>query len=350
VTYRLFLRKAKGYHATVAGRLRAKQCCVLAVAALLAGCGGEQSTLNPQSEQSRQISTLWWWMLVVAGIVFLGAVGMLLLAWLRRRPGLPFVGERERISTGLVVVFGFAVPVVVLVALFIVANLEVTKTTSAPAEASTRMTIKVIGHQWFWEVRYPGTTAYTANEIHIPTDTRVNLVGTTEDVIHSFWVPELNRKIDLVPGHANRILLYTNEPGVYRGQCAEFCGLQHAHMAFGVFAEPPGRFRAWLANEAKPARRPTTPAAVAGEQAFMSSQCASCHTLRGTRAQGSVGPDLTHFGARTSIASYTLVNTPANLAKWIRDPQHVKPGNRMPALNLTPAQIDELTSYLEGLK
>jgi cytochrome c oxidase subunit II len=334
----------------VAGRIRAKHCCVLALAALLAGCGGKQSTLNPQSEQSRQISTLWWWMLVVAGIVFLGAVGMLLLGWLRRRPGLPFVGERENVSTGLVVVFGFAIPVVVLVALFIVANLIVTRTTSAPAAGSTAMTIKVIGHQWFWEVRYPGTTAYTANEIHIPTGTRVNVVATTEDVIHSFWVPELNRKIDMVPGRTNRVLLYTDRPGVYRGQCAEFCGLQHAHMAFGVFADPPARFRAWLANEGRPARTPTTSAARQGEQTFMTSQCASCHTLRGTSAQGSVGPDLTHFGSRTSIAGYTLVNTPANLAKWIRDPQHVKPGNRMPSLNLTPDQLGALVPYLEGLK
>ena len=317
---------------------------------LLSGCGGEQSTLNPQSEQSRQISTLWWGMLAVAAIVFLGAVGMLLVGWLRRAPGLPFLGEREGVSTALVVVFGFAVPVVVLVALFIVANLEVTKATSAPAKGSTAMTIDVIGHQWFWEVRYPGTTAYTANEIHIPTGTRVNLVGTTDDVIHSFWVPELNRKIDLVPGRSNRVLLYTDKPGVYRGQCAEFCGLQHAHMAFGVFAESPDRFRAWLANEARPAAQPATSTAVAGEKTFMSSQCASCHTLRGTQAQGSVGPDLTHFGARTSIAGYTLDNTSQNLAKWIRDPQHVKPGNRMPTLNLTQRQIDELVPYLESLK
>jgi cytochrome c oxidase subunit 2 len=328
----------------------ARLICFAAVAALISGCGGKQSTLNPQSEQSRQISTLWWWMLVVAGIVFLGAVAMLVVGWLRKKPGLPFLGERESISTGLVVVFGFAIPVVVLVALFIVANLVVIKTTSAPAAGSTAMTIKVIGHQWFWEVRYPGTTAYTANEIHIPTGTRVNVIATTEDVIHSFWVPELNRKIDMVPGRTNRVLLYTNKPGVYRGQCAEFCGLQHAHMAFGVFADPPARFHAWLANEARPARGPANPAARQGEQTFMTSQCASCHTLRGTSAQGSVGPDLTHFGSRTSIAGYTLVNTPANLAKWIRDPQHVKPGNKMPALNLTPTQIGALVPYLEGLK
>src|SRR4051812_38598652 len=177
---------------------------------------------------------------------------MLVIGYLRRSPGLPFIGEREGVATGLVVVFGMAIPIVILVALFIVANLTVMNATSAPKAGSTSMTIRVIGHQWFWEVRYPGTPAVTANEIHIPTDTRVNVQVTTEDVIHSFWVPQLNRKIDLVPGRRNRVLLDTGTPGVYRGQCAEFCGLQHAHMGLSVHAQRPERFRAWLANEARP--------------------------------------------------------------------------------------------------
>ncbi len=317
---------------------------------LLAGCGGDQSTLSPKSRASHDITTLWWWMLVVSGIVFLGAVVMLIVGWLRKSPGLPFIGERENVSTGLVVVFGLAVPLVILVALFIVANLTVMNATSAPAPGSTQMTIKVVGHQWFWEFRYPGTPAVTANELHIPTGTRVNVVGTTEDVIHSFWVPELNRKIDLIPGRTNRVLLYTNRPGVYRGQCAEFCGLQHAHMSLAVFAAPPQKFRAWLANESKPRRAPATAALRAGEQQFMSQQCASCHTLRGTNAKGAVGPDLTHFGSRTTLASYMLANNPANVAKWLRNPQAVKPGNKMPDLGLTDAQIAQLVPYLESLK
>jgi cytochrome c oxidase subunit 2 len=323
---------------------------VVAVGLLLAGCGGDQSTLSPKSRASHDITTLWWWMLVVSGIVFLGAVVMLIVGWLRKSPGLPFIGERENVSTGLVVVFGLAVPLVILVALFIVANLTVMNATSAPAPGSTQMTIKVVGHQWFWEFRYPGTPAVTANELHIPTGTRVNVVGTTEDVIHSFWVPELNRKIDLIPGRTNRVLLYTNRPGVYRGQCAEFCGLQHAHMSLAVFADPPQKFRAWLANESKPRRAPATAALRAGEQQFMSQQCASCHTLRGTNAKGAVGPDLTHFGSRTTLASYMLANNPANVAKWLRNPQAVKPGNKMPDLGLTDAQIAQLVPYLESLK
>jgi cytochrome c oxidase subunit 2 len=317
---------------------------------VLAGCGGDQSTLNARSRQASDISTLWWWMLAVAGAVFLGAVVMLVIGYLRRSPGLPFIGEREGVATGLVVVFGMAIPIVILVALFIVANLTVMNATSAPKAGSTSMTIRVIGHQWFWEVRYPGTPAVTANEIHIPTDTRVNVQVTTEDVIHSFWVPQLNRKIDLVPGRRNRVLLDTGTPGVYRGQCAEFCGLQHAHMGLSVHAQRPERFRAWLANEARPRLAPANAAARSGERAFMSSQCASCHTIRGTAAAGQVGPDLTHVGSRATIAAETLVNNPDNLARWVRDPQSIKPGAKMPGLHLTPAQLGAIVPYLEGLK
>jgi cytochrome c oxidase subunit 2 len=317
----------------------------------LEGCGGDQSPLSPDSEAGRQIATLWWWMLVIATIVFLGAVLLLVMAWFRRgRRGLPLFGENERLSTGLVVVFGMAIPIVVNVAVFIFANLVVIHQTEAPAKASTAMTVTVIGHQWFWEVRYPGSTAVTANEIHIPVDTRVNLVARSDDVIHSFWVPELNRKIDMIPGQANRLLLDADDPGVYRGQCAEFCGLQHAHMVMKVFVDPPAEFRDWLRREALPAPRAASPDARVGEQVFMSNGCADCHTIRGTKADGDVGPDLTHVGARTTIAGAILENTPQNMRAWIADPQHFKPGAKMPGLKLTDAQVDELADYLLGLR
>src|SRR5207244_71782 len=157
--------------------------------------------------------------------------------------------------------FGIGIPIVVLVALFVVSDLVVLRDTDAPQARTTAMTVQVIGHQWFWEARYsaPATpTAVTANEIHIPARTRVNLVGTTADVIHSFWVPRLNRKIDLVPGYRNHVLLYADKPGRYRGQCAELCGLQHAHMGLVVVADPPARFRAWLAAQARPRAAPAT--------------------------------------------------------------------------------------------
>jgi cytochrome c oxidase subunit 2 len=212
------------------------------------------------------------------------------------------------------------------------------------------MTIEVVGRQWFWEVRYPGTGAVTANEIHIPAHTRVNVVATTGDVIHSFWVPRLNRKIDMIPGRRNRVLLSADKPGRYRGQCAEFCGIEHAHMAMYVYVQEPAAFARWLRAESAGARAPTSAAARAGRDAFRADGCSSCHEIRGTPARGHVGPDLTHVGARSSIAGLTLPNTAAALADWLRDPQHAKPGTRMPDLGLSRADIRALVAYLEGLK
>jgi cytochrome c oxidase subunit 2 len=310
-----------------------------------------QSALSPHSPQAHDISTLWWWMLGVATVVFLGAVALLVASWvLRGREGVPIVGKREGFNLSMVVLFGIGIPLVVLVSLFVVANFVVLPQTVAPAASSTPLTIQVIGKQWFWEVRYPGTPAVTANEIHIPVRTRVNVVTTTADVIHSFWVPEIARKIDTIPGRRNRVLLYADRPGRYRGQCAEYCGVQHAHMSLYVFADPPQRFRAWLAAQGKPRRAPTTPAQRRGEQVFLASQCSSCHTMRGTPARGDVGPDLTHVAGRTTLASLTIPNTRAELAAWLADPQRVKPGNRMPTLHLRAADRRALVAYLESLK
>jgi cytochrome c oxidase subunit 2 len=290
-------------------------------------------------------------MLLVAGIVFFGAVGMLALAWVRRNsPGLPFLGENERAVTGLVIAFGMAIPIVVLVALFVVGDLVVLRDTDAPQARTTAMTIDVVGHQWFWEARYAGSTAVTANEIHIPTRTRVNVVGTTADVIHSFWVPRLNRKIDLIPGYRNRVLLYADKPGRYRGQCAELCGLQHAHMGMVVVAEPPARFRAWLAANARPAAAARGAQAQRGEQLFLANSCAGCHAIRGTRANADVGPDLTHVASRATLAALAIPNRPALLRQFISDPQHLKPGIRMPALHLNAADFDAIAAYLEELR
>lgn len=309
------------------------------------------SPLEPHSPASHDIATLWWGMLIVAGIVFLGAIGMLIVGWLRREErGLPLIGESERFNTGLVVAFGIVIPAVVLVALFAISDLVVIRDTEAPAAGSAALTVTVIGHQWFWEARYPGTPAVTANEIHIPVRTRVEIRARTADVIHSFWVPELNRKIDMIPGQVNRIELDAERAGVYRGQCAEFCGFQHAHMAFAVYAEPRRRFRAWLANMSKPARPPATPTGRRGMTYFMSDGCAGCHTIRGTEASGTIGPDLTHLASRQTIAADTLPNTPANLLRWVEDPQGVKPGAKMPGLGLGAARFHAIVDYLAGLR
>ncbi len=324
---------------------------LVAALALLAGGCGKQSTLSPESPSSHDIAVLWWWMLGIAAVVFFGAVALLVIGWIRRdRPGLPFFGEREGLTTGLVVTFGMVIPVVVLVALFGVSDLWLVTRTGAPARGSTAMTVRVIGHQWFWEVRYPGTSAVTANEIHIPARTRVQVVATTADVIHSFWVPQLNRKVDTIPGRTNRVLLYANRPGVYRGQCAEFCGLQHAHMAMKVFAQPRQRFEAWLRAQEKPAAAPATAEQREGRRLFLGNACAGCHTISGTAASGNIGPDLTHVASRTTLAALTLRNDPRALERWIHDPQSIKPGVKMPALDLSHRDFVRIAAYLNHLR
>jgi cytochrome c oxidase subunit II len=318
---------------------------------VLASCGSKQSTLDPVSGPAREIEHLWWIMMSGAWVVFGGALAFLVIGWLRRRDaGWPLLGQREGLNVGLVVGFGLVVPLAVLSALFVYANVHVMSATSAPTRGSTQLAVDVVGHQWFWEVRYPGTTAVTANEIHIPVGTRVAVEVTTADVMHSFWVPRLNRKIDLVPGRLNEVLLYAERAGVYRGQCSEFCGLQHAHMALLVVAQPPAEFRGWLQAQARPGRAPTDPNERRGEDLFLTESCAGCHTIRGTEAAGDIGPDLTHVGGRSTIAAVTLPNRPDALAEWIRDPQHVKPGVKMPALGLGDGEVQALVAYLESLR
>jgi cytochrome c oxidase subunit 2 len=307
----------------------------------LAGCGGNQNTLNPAGGPEHSITQLFWVMFGVAIVGFGLIVFLLFLGWARRElPELPG-GRGEKTATRIVIGFGVALPIVLLTALFVWSDFFVMRSTAAPAKGSTALTINVIGHQWWWEARYANSKAVTANEIHIPVDTRVEVVLTTKDVIHSFWVPQLNRKVDMIPGTANRLLLIADRPGVYRGQCAEFCGLQHANMAVEVVAEPKADFEAWLAHNARPAAR--------GNPLF-AENCSGCHEVRGTSAHADVGPDLTHFASRRSIAAATIENTPANLREWLRDPQHVKPGNRMPNLHLGEADWTALQRYVESLR
>jgi cytochrome c oxidase subunit 2 len=321
---------------------------------VLAGCGNAQDTLHPHSHAAADITNLFW---VMTGVAFGGlalVTGLLVLAWVRRsRRGFgagaddPHPGERP--AWFVVVGMGVVFPLAVVVALFIVSDWSIVNVTQAPAASSTDMTVDAIGHQWYWEFRYPGAKAVTADEMHIPVGTRINLVATTADVIHSFWVPELNRKIDTIPGQRNRILLYANETGVYRGQCAEYCGLQHAHMAMLVVVQPKAQFRAWLRRQAAAAATPKTALAQRGERAFLNGACSSCHAIRGTSARGFVGPDLTHLASRTTLGGLTIPNRRSDLAQWIVDSQHVKPGNQMPNFHLPDSQVRALVAYLETL-
>ena len=304
------------------------------------------------SEAAGDIRDLFWWMLLAATIVFGGAVGFMLLAFFRRRrEGLPFIGEREGANRLVVVLFGIAIPIVAMIGVFTVANFAVAAHTDAPVPGETKLTVQVVGRQWWWEIRYPQRRqAITANELHIPVRTPVDVVVRSADVIHSFWVPQLNRKIDLIPGRTNRVELDANQPGRYEGQCAEYCGLQHAHIRLVVIAQPRAQFDAWLRRTAEPAGRPSSPAATRGMQAFDQNACASCHQIRGTQAAGRVGPDLTHLQERASLAALTIPNTRAELRRWIADPQHIKPGARMPDLHLSRRDFDDIATYLEGLR
>jgi len=327
----------------------------LGASVLLAGCGRTQNALAPESHQSRDIASLFWWMMGGAWIGLGVVVGLLVWSWKRRRRrgfGADTEGPKPGERAGWVVVLGagVALPIVVLATLFVIADVLVIRTTQAPAKTATRLTIRVIGHQWWWEVRYPGTRAVTANEIHIPVRTPVRVQVTTADVIHSFWVPQLNRKIDAIPERTNVEELYADAPGVYRGQCAEFCGLQHAHMGVYVIADPPAAFHRWLAREGRPAAAPSRALAARGRRLFLGGACSSCHTIRGTGASGEVGPDLTHVAARTTLAALAIPNRRADLARWIANAQHAKPGNQMPDLRLTGSQVGALVAYLQGLR
>jgi len=305
----------------------------------LSGCGSKQDSLRPESSSAHGIATLWWIMLG-ASVFGLGLIAAILAAsWFRRER----IGG-DRPAMAVILGLGIVTPILVIAALFLYSDIFLIRGTSPPAaNAATggTMTVRVIGHQYWWEIRYPGSRAVTANEIHIPVRTHVIVLVHTDDVIHSFWVPQLNRKIDMEPEQVNRVELFADKVGRYRGQCSEYCGLQHAHMGFYVFADTPKAFAKWLRQNAKPATQTS---------ALFDTKCGSCHAIRGTRSSGTAGPDLTHVGSRQSLAALTLPNTTERMREWIRDPQRFKPGALMPALRLTNAQVNKLTAYLEAQK
>lgn len=217
---------------------------------------------------------------------------------------------------------------------------------AAPDEA---LRIEVIGHQWWWEVRYPGNDFVTANEAHIPVGEEVTFRVTTEDVIHSFWVPPLGGKVDMIPGQTNELVLEADRSGTYTGRCAEFCGLQHAKMSFVVVAEERDDFDSWIAQQQRPASATASLSERAGEQVFLGSACVYCHAIEGTAASGRIGPDLTHLASRRTLGAGQVPNTRGNLAGWILDPQSIKPGNKMPPTNLDGPELQALLDYLESL-
>ena len=245
---------------------------------------------------------------------------------------------------------GLALTLVALIAA-LAWTVAVMAAVGAPATKPT-LTLEITGHQWWWEVRYlgadPAQTFVTANEIHIPVGRPVLVKLSGADVIHSFWIPALAGKTDTIPGRTNLTWLQADRPGIYRGQCTEYCGLQHAHMAAFVVADPPDVFEAWRQAQLQPAAAPPA-AAAAGEGLFVE-RCGACHTVRGGGAGGVVGPDLTHLMSRATLAAGTVRNTVSGLDGWIANPQALKPGARMPATQLSGAELGQLTAYLETLR
>jgi cytochrome c oxidase subunit 2 len=221
--------------------------------------------------------------------------------------------------------------------------------------AANPLVIEVTGHQWWWEVTYrdtaPSKRITTANEIHIPVGRPVHVYSSSQDVIHSFWVPNLHGKKDGIPGYTNDTWIQADSAGTYRAQCAEYCGYQHAHMALIVVAEPEQKFEEWVALSLSPAAQPTDSTVKRGRDVFVSNSCMMCHAIAGEPMAGSnVGPDLTHFASRPTIGAGTLPNTRGNLAGWIVDPQRIKPGVKMPPNQLSPADLNALLDYLRSLK
>jgi cytochrome c oxidase subunit II len=318
----------------------------LSVALLLIGCGGDdhlQSALHPAGSAAERIAWLWWFMFIVLTAVFVIVMGLLMFAIFRRRTE---EGEQPPLGNKFIIVSAIVMPSVILVVLLIF-SIRASLDLRVPAEG---FPVRVIGHQWWWEVQYYEHGFTTANEIHVPVGQPVIFELTSADVIHSFWVPNLGGKMDLIPGHTNLFSLHAVRPGIYRGQCAEFCGLQHALMAFVVVALPQEEFDVWLEAQQRTPPAPATPGLQRGQQVFFEAACNNCHAIAGTEADGRIGPDLTHIGSRRSLGAGILRNNRGNLAGWITNPQPLKPGNRMPASFLPPEDLHDLVSYLESLK
>lgn len=329
---------------------------------MMAGCSGSQSTLNPASEQARQIGGLWWLFLIVCGTVWLAVVAMLAAALWRARRGWvptgiafppPLLGNlrSERRATRTVVA-AVAFTSLVLVT-FLAADFLVSRAL-APPSTSDALTIRITGHQWWWDIRYehsqPSKLVQTANELHVPVGRPIHFILQSADVIHSFWFPNLQGKKDLIPGQPTSLWMTIDEAGVYRGQCAEFCGHQHANMRLLLVAEPAETFEPWLDAQRQPAREPTTESQRRGREVFLRSSCVMCHTIGGTPAQSRVGPTLTHFGSRQTLGAGAAPNQRGHLAGWILDPQRIKPGVRMPPNPLAAEDLHPLLDYLESLE
>lgn len=335
------------------------------VSACMSGCAGVQSALAPAGVEAAAIATLTWWLLGGAAVIWCGVVALATFASRKRtvegdsaEPRTPghqnvpdAVRRRETRHARMLILGGGVVFPIVTLAIVLLVGLRMTPALLA---ADGDVSIDVIGEQWWWRVRYAGpdgATVETANEIRLPVGRRSTFHVEAADVIHSFWVPALGGKIDMLPGRSNVLTVEPTATGVYRGVCAEFCGLSHALMAFDVVVMEQQEFADWVRRQSEDAAPPESASARRGQRLFLDSGCGACHRIRGTDATGRVGPDLTHVGSRRSVGAGTLPMAETSLAEWIREPAQFKPGVEMPAYHmLAAADAAALTEYLRGLE
>jgi len=322
---------------------------------------GPHDVLAPAGVQADHIGRLWNLFLAICALVTLAVFVVFALALWRTPRGsgdtpadISSLGRHEA-GPYRTVVGGVAISIALLLVL-LAASVWTDRALARMALADA-LSIKVVGHQWWWEARYgpaanePMSNQFlTANELHVPVGRPVIVTLTGADVIHSLWVPSLAGKKDLIPGRTAKMQFRADHPGVYRGQCAEFCGYQHAYMGFQVFADSPADYAAWEARQRLEVGTPTDATLQHGQQVFLGSTCVMCHTVNGTTAHANFGPDLTHVGGRSTLAAGMLRNTPQDLKRWIVDPQKIKPGTNMPSSTLPDADLDALVAWLGSLK
>jgi len=302
--------------------------------------------LEPASKDAATISHLFLIVFLICLAILLVVAGLICVSLMRfradgsRLPPQNFGSHRSGVL--------WAMPPVIIVIALSVLSAKVIVSNEAGAAGDAE--VVVVGHQWWWEVRYPAAGAVTANEIHIPVGRRLRVRVESADVIHSFWVPQLGPKKDMIRGHPNFVWLEADRAGTYEGACSEFCGDQHAWMRFIVVAEPESQFKLWLTQQARPSENPLSESAQAGRNFFFAQSCANCHAIGGTSANAPAGPDLTHLATRRQLAAGLLDNTSANLTRWLKNPQQIKPGCLMPNFGLSDQQLKELVVYLEGLR
>jgi cytochrome c oxidase subunit 2 len=321
-----------------------------------AAVSGSHSALEPAGPQAADLFSLTSLLTWVCVAVFVTVMAFLLMALVRRRPDLPDreeipVAARRRFTAFVTV--GLGLTALVLFG-FLIAALRTDRRMAAAEGGPDVVTIRITGKQWWWEIQYednePSSVFTTANEIHIPVGRPIHLKLQTADVIHSLWIPSLQGKKDMIPGRENNLWLTVDRPGEYAGQCAEFCGLQHAHMSLLVVAEPNEQFEAWKNQQRASAASPPTDSARRGRDVFLGSTCVMCHAVQGTPAGSRAGPDLTHLASRRTLGAASLPNNRDNLTAWVLDPASVKPGTRMPSHKFSPDDLHALLDYLEALK